>query len=154
MQYCCKLGLVWVLCTRLKEEMSPLQQNTKSIRHSMWSACLTFALVIVYLLGAFQSTSIHHFVHGESVELHSETNELDACHQAIYHHSQECGHKLHLSKSEQCSLCHLVFHSESFLPENSFSLGSDNRVVVVSSCYSFIVDGTVSNLSARAPPLA
>lgn len=123
--------------------------------HAPWAAVVAFALIVVYLVGAFQQSTVHHFVHGDSAELHSEQNERDACHLAIYHHSDaDCGHKLHLSSSDKCSMCHLVFHVDQVLPENVFTLVSDGDDVAVASLYSFVVDANVSTVSARAPPIA
>lgn len=120
-----------------------------------WSALLSFALIAVYLADAFQNSTVHEFVHGESIELHSEKNEQDACHQAIYHHSnEECGHKLHISSSDKCSMCHLVFHSEQVLPVNGFKLAERGCDLVRPSFYTLVIDAETSNLSARAPPIA
>lgn len=126
-----------------------------SFRHrSPWALAVSFALLAVYLLGAFQSTSIHHFIHGGSTELHSDKNEGDACHKAIYHHSAEkCGHKLHISSAERCSMCHLVFHFEQILPEKYFTLVADDNVVAIASHYSLTIDSHTSGLSCRAPPV-
>lgn len=131
------------------------QHKAFTTQRAPWAMFVSFALIAVYFVGAFQKSTVHHFVHGESNEVHSELNERDACHQAVYHHSNEnCGHKLHISSSDRCSMCHLVFQIDQVLPENIFTLVDDSSDLVVSSLYSFIVDADESNLSARAPPIA
>jgi hypothetical protein len=132
---------------------SRAKHKTTSVEHSSWSMVVSFALIVVYLVGAFQTSTVHNLVHGEAAELHSKTNELDACHKAIYHDSkQECGHKLHISSSDKCSMCHLAIHSEHVLPQNLFTLSDADYKVSIPSLYSFIIDGAASDLSARAPP--
>jgi hypothetical protein len=123
--------------------------------HAAWSIVISFALIAVYLLGAFQSSTIHHFVHSEASELHSQQNESDACHQAIYHDSKQgCGHKLHISSSEKCSMCHLVFHSEHVLPHNIFTLVDAGYDTGIPSLCSLTLDDDAVSLPARAPPVA
>lgn len=132
------------------------QQHSVTLTdHSRWSAVISFALIGVYLLGAFQSSTVHEFVHGDTTELHSAQNEQDACHQAIYHHAdEECGHKLHISSSDKCSMCHLVIHSEQILPQNIFASLADRSEARCSIYNSIAPDVEALNLSARAPPIA
>jgi hypothetical protein len=131
------------------------QHKANSAYRATWSAIVSFALVVVYIAGAFQNSTVLGIVHGEAVELHSDLNERDACHQAIYHHSNEdCGHKLHISSSDKCSMCHLVFYSEQVIPENLPTLVHGESEPELPSFYSFICSIDTSSLSARAPPVA
>jgi hypothetical protein len=131
------------------------QHKANSTYRATWSAIVSFALVVVYIAGAFQNSTVHEIVHGEAVELHSDLNERDACHQAVYHHSNEdCGHKLHISSSDKCSMCHLVFYSEQVIPENLPTLVHSACEPELPSFYSFISSIDTSSLSARAPPVA
>jgi hypothetical protein len=126
----------------------------KSGNNAVWSGGLSALLILIYLVGAFQSNSIHEFVHHESIELHSEQNEQDECHQVIYHHGKEtCGHKIHISASDKCSLCHLVFHSEQLLPDDRYSIGKDPVCQPGTDHYSFSNSFYAGLLSARAPPV-
>jgi hypothetical protein len=132
------------------------QLHTTTITdRSRWSAVVSFALIAIYLLGAFQNSTVHEFVHSDSTELHSVQNEQDACHQAIYHHAnEECGHKLHISSSDKCSLCHLVLHSEQDLPHNFYTSIVERSEAESSPYNSVAPDVDALNLSARAPPIA
>jgi hypothetical protein len=135
--------------------MFPQQHKANSRYRSAWSAVVSFALVVVYIAGAVQNSTVHEIIHAEAVELHSDLNERDACHQAVYHHSNEdCGHKLHISSSDKCSMCHLVFYSEQVIPGNIPALIKEAGEPELPSYYSFVRGIDTSGLSARAPPIA
>jgi len=72
-------------------------------------------LALIYLLGTIEIQSVHSILHNtvDEVELHSAANELNSCHQSVYHNQKEknCEHKSHFVEVKKCLLCQLTMQS-------------------------------------------
>ncbi len=84
------------------------------------SACqtLTFALLIFYVVGTGKLEVVHSIFHDHAATIsHTEEQEEDPCHRAIYHDDVEkgCHHATHLIVSDKCQLCDCATHSDQSL---------------------------------------
>jgi hypothetical protein len=122
---------------------------------SAFTSCVAFLLLLVYFVGSIEFNSIHSLLHStHDAELHSEENEKEACHQAIYHQADNgCNHKTHLVSNDKCPLCHLSIHSEHWFTKegvvNAVCSGKSPEVDLV-KCF---LTSYNNNLQARAPPV-
>ena len=113
-------------------------------------------LLLLYVLSVLQIESVHMLFHAhDQVELHTQEQEKDLCHRAIYHGEKEndCGHKTHVKKSDKCSLCAVVFSGAIIQPEN---LTGKNFVHATAYfVHEDVFSGAVFNHQrpSRAPPI-
>jgi hypothetical protein len=112
-------------------------------------------LLTFYVAGTANFEWLHEFLHShDHLVSHSEVQEKDPCHRAIYHHEAEkgCGHDSHIVVTEKCELCDSIFHSDQILlskPESRFLQFSSLDFVL---CSPEPVSIGLSILSSRAPP--
>ncbi len=112
-------------------------------------------LLFLYVVGTSNIGSLHTFFHEHEVaDLHSEQNEVDPCHIALYHQDRPggCEHDMHLEEVNTCSLCDVQFHSVQ-ISEN-FVLVLPKTFFVQSTCdvFDFIHQQESFQFSGRAPP--
>ena len=113
-------------------------------------------LLLLYITGSVQVESFHEILHATEASLHTAEQEMDPCHQAIYHDiaKEGCDHETHITAVKKCPLCHVVpvnapgiAASQSFHPSqppldfNDFLIPADIKEIY-------------NNLSARAPPIS
>ena len=115
-------------------------------------------LCLLYLLGNIEIQSLHSVVHNSKgeTELHSAENELNGCHQSIYHNQKEkgCEHTSHLIAVKKCPLCQLTIQS--------LHLSTDEIRAEFPVCKNETLKNLIHNipqnshqlLSPRAPPIA
>ena len=116
-----------------------------------------FAILLLlgfYAAGNIEVDAIHQLFHASDSVAHTPEVEKEACHRTIYHHEQlnGCAHDTHVTKVEQCSLCHVVFHIDQLTFSDSsceFTQAgfTPSKEYIVSH-----VSETYVNLPARAPP--
>src|SRR5690242_49589 len=104
MQYCCKSIADSVLLAFNVRIMFFSGRNRYRNLSSALTSCAAFLLLLVYFVGSIEFNSIHSLFHSaHNAELHSEQNEKEACHQAIYHKADKgCHHKTHLVSNDKC----------------------------------------------------
>lgn len=129
-------------------------KNRRSTFQTATSGCFVLVLLLIYFVGTIEFNSIHSLLHAsESTELHSEENEKEACHKAIYHNAREgCDHKVHITTNEKCSLCHLIVQTEQSLPDPSIEIVQSINAPVTFSFYQIIPFELSNYRPARAPP--
>ena len=91
----------------------------------MLAAC---ALLLLYGAGSTQTGYLHQLFHPDEIAtVHSAKEELDPCHQSIYHGSVKgCRHDFHMTKVPSCGLVHTI--SQSHL---HFFFAQPSRVVIL-----------------------
>lgn len=117
---------------------------------------LCIILLTFYLAGASQFQGLHQLFHWHDHSVsHSELQEQDPCHRAIYHDDQEkgCGHHSHIVVTDKCELCDLTS------PEDQIILSSaENKTIQFFSIDQTFGPSKVTGIrqtidSSRAPPV-
>ena len=131
-------------------------KNNQTYLYQFGKRLLVFSLLLLYVFSYFSFELIHQFEHSHEYEaLHTEENEKEACHRAVFHFEKDaCDHKTHVTSLEKhCDLCdvivqqnRLVLHIE--LPElkSGFSITDFDYTQVLFSTYR-------STRQSRAPPV-
>ena len=134
--------------------MSLLAAIKNGTVHGLQTVLYAFLLTF-FAAGTFQFDALHDLFHLHSeLVSHSELEETDDCHRAIYHDVVErgCGHQSHIVASDKCELCDLIFQTgHVLLPdfENSFP---EFFTVDFFFCSADIASIESYVDSARAPP--
>lgn len=73
--------------------------------------------LVLYVIGTAPAELIHSFSHDHhryAPVSHSQEQEKDPCHRLLYHNDIEtgCDHDLHLTGSEKCEMCDVVYHGD------------------------------------------
>jgi hypothetical protein len=117
-------------------------------------AALYILLLAFYVAGTSQVEVLHELIHSHNNLIsHSQQEEKDPCHRAVYHHETEkgCGHS-HIVVTDKCELCDLISHTDQVLLSR-FDSPSIEFVTVDFVCSSSDIAGAgQSNNSSRAPP--
>ncbi len=134
--------------------MNFLRLYKRNIRMGIFSRWLSVFLLSLYgfILVSPAAHEWTHHVH-EDEELHNTRNELDPCHQAIYHHDNNaCRHEAHVSESEKCWFCDVHFLSEclAIFSIDNFILSNDD---VHRDLYSEPTLLVSDHCSYRGPPV-
>jgi hypothetical protein len=86
------------------------------MRQQSLTLCITaWLLVIFYIAGTSSLQILRAFAHDhEHVVIHSAEAEKDPCHRLIYHNdlAQSCDHDSHVTASDTCDMCDLVYHGD------------------------------------------
>jgi len=93
--------------------MFPTFKSKKAKRVSL-TTCLSIPFMVLYLAGTVELGSFHDLFHSDDeIALHSELQEQNSCHNAIYHQqkSNVCHHQFHITQLKKCPLCHVVIHA-------------------------------------------
>ena len=115
-----------------------------------------FTLLLAFgVTGPSQFALFHKLLHSHDHSVsHSESQEKDRCHRAIYHNDIEngCGHHSHLVVTDKCDLCDMILHTDQILLSTSESLQPQFFSTDFTSCSFEIVSIGQSILPSRAPP--
>ena len=122
------------------------------------SSALPIAVILLssYVVGTSQFALLHEFIHSHNHFVsHTETDEADLCHRAVYHNDgqKNCGHHSHIVVADKCELCDSISHSDQVFVSSvesnyqrlfpvDFSLHSQEEPVRIGP----------SGLPSRAPP--
>ena len=113
-------------------------------------------LAVLYLLGNVELQSLHSLFHGsqDSQELHSEANELNSCHQSIYHKlsGAGCDHKTHVAEVKKCPLCQLTLQAFHLFVSSSARIFSYEGQDEAGAQDVTLPRFTLARIPARAPP--
>lgn len=115
------------------------------------------SLLFLYVLGSSNIESFHSLFHEhEATVLHTEQNEADPCHIALYHQERDggCHHDSHLIKEDNCSLCHAQLHNAQIAEVSSVTLPVTFCVVSSSNSFELHVEGVDFQSVGRAPPVS
>lgn len=126
--------------------------NDFRVHLKMFSGIL---LLLLYLTGNVQVESFHELFHSFERALHSQEEEKDPCHRAIYHDEKEkgCEHKTHFTPIKKCPLCHVVpFNDQHVATVDSFDPARSFETFYLSR-YIISLPVLEITLPARAPPL-
>ena len=114
-------------------------------------------LLSLYLVGSLEVGALHSLLHSapNEVELHSEANETNACHQSVYHNKKEkeCEHKSHVVSHKKCSLCQFSMQSFQLFVNREvcqFEIPSELLTGITDALHTISVRVYVPS---RAPPL-
>ena len=133
--------------------MSLLPAKNSGVVHGLKAALYIF-LLMFYVVGTCQLEALHQFFHSHNNLIsHSEEEEKDACHRAVYHPETEkkCDHS-HIVVADKCELCDLIFYTDQVLL-SSLSSPSIKFFVVDFVFNSSDIIGTGQSIdSSRAPP--
>ena len=116
---------------------------------------LSLFWLLIYFSGIVAFNTIHRAEHEHATVSHSQAQERDLCHRAIYHHEtgHGCKHKAHFVPRTTCEFCD-AFCSP--VQENhageTFSL-ADHSSNYSEHFQSSGFDHSIINLPARAPPV-
>jgi hypothetical protein len=119
-----------------------------------WAVIL---LLFLYVLGSSNIESFHSLFHKyETTVLHTEQNEADPCHIALYHQKRDggCHHDSHLVKEDKCSLCHVQLHNAQIAEVSAITLPVTFCVVSSSNSFELYIEGINFQSAGRAPPLS
>ena len=126
---------------------------TKEVKRSIGKV-LTLFLLGLYIVGTSHLEVLHSFTHHDYFVTHSAEEEKDPCHLSIYHPetAQGCDHDAHLTVSDKCQVCDLVYHSDpTVLPNVSFA--THEFLSVHFDAYVVNLGGYCAVISSsRAPP--
>lgn len=157
MQCCCKWKDQPLCLQPLSNRQVPLFRINQHNKINSFALCGTLFLLVVYLMGTVELNAFHSFLHSseDQAKIHSAANELNGCHQSIYHNKKEksCEHKTHVVGNKKCALCQLSFQSFHFFTARSigyfslFSRPAAGEIAIV------ITKNDYTHLSPRAPPL-
>ncbi|MBL7870650.1 MAG: hypothetical protein JNM78_03490 [Cyclobacteriaceae bacterium] len=113
-------------------------------------------LAAAYISGNSPGEAFHKFFHNQETLVHTVDQEKDSCHRTIYHQEKEdgCKHKTHISKVEQCTLCHALSHIDQIVISDSTCEFISTDVEIVGKIISHHFSLADTNLPARAPPVA
>lgn len=120
-----------------------------------FTIAVSFLLIVLHAVGPSQLKGLHQVLHShDHLVSHSEAEEKDPCHNAIYHQDtqKECGHHSHIVVKDNCGLCDLISHTDQIL---FLSVGSSSVhffTVDFVICSPDISESRQSGLSSRAPP--
>ena len=133
--------------------------SRKSIREKGFQdrlrAFLAVFLLIGYTIGNIEIDGFHELFHAQNnIVDHSIQQENDSCHRTIYHQARKngCEHKAHLTKTEKCSLCHLLFHADQLAFSDSSCEFIQSGFICTKEFISVQLAGIDNNLPSRAPP--
>jgi hypothetical protein len=120
---------------------------------SFIKALALLPLLSLYLLGATELSGVHEFIHSDEHVSHSNADEANACHRAVFHNEKEaCSHKTHVTQKSECSLCDHVPSNDATIHsarcEYLKSLSLAHHTVLFASK----ATTSTSLLPARAPP--
>ncbi|HYG01448.1 MAG TPA: hypothetical protein VD927_03335 [Chryseosolibacter sp.] len=122
--------------------------------YSFLKATLMVAFVAVYLLSAIRINSFHAYFHHDQHVDHTETDEQDPCHRAIYHSDTNngCEHNSHLTPYLKCDVCSIIsLEDQQPMPEPGIgilhAIGS-----IYQEALAFHYQFHSPTLSARGPP--
>lgn len=112
-------------------------------------------LLTFYVAGPSGFELLHELSHSHRhLVSHSEPQEKDPCHRAIYHHDVEkgCGHNSHIVVTDKCELCDMIFHTDQIVLSNSESTARQFISTEFAFCSTEFVSTGQSILPSRAPP--
>ena len=131
-------------------------KNNQTYLYQFGKRLVVVSLLLLYVFSYFSFELIHQFQHSHEYEaLHTEENENEACHRAVFHSEKDaCDHKTHVTSLEKhCDLCdvivqqnRLVFSIE--IPEfkSVFSIKAFDYTQVLFATYRY-------TCQSRAPPV-
>jgi hypothetical protein len=96
--------------------------SIRKVKHGIGKT-MTFLLVTLYVAGTSHLELLHSYFHEHDILVtHSEQQEKDPCHRLIYHNdgAQGCHHDSHLTASEKCQTCDLVYHPHKTILSNTY----------------------------------
>jgi hypothetical protein len=124
-------------------------------------ACTKTALYIIlltaYIVGICRFEGLHDLLHSSDNHVtHSELEEKDPCHRAIYHHEVEKDsyHDSHLAASDKCELCDIISHTDDILLPESDTTHPQYFSQAFGSYSAEISEVVKSLASSRAPPFS
>jgi hypothetical protein len=117
--------------------------------------CLTAFLLLFYILGSVESSSLHSLLHQQTkADLHGSENEDNPCHIRIYEGCEEvCDHPTHISGDTKCSLCDSQFYSTQLVFETAVDLTFYSHSFFVQPADLGASTGATSLEQGRAPPV-
>jgi hypothetical protein len=101
---------------RLNSGMNLLSTIKKENRYGFRIVILV--LLFLYAVGISQFDGWHKLFHPHDTLIsHSESQEEDSCHRAIFHQDIEkgCEHRTHIVVNNKCDLCDSIFHTDHIL---------------------------------------
>jgi hypothetical protein len=113
------------------------------------------SLLFLYLLGSSSIETFHSLFHQhEATLLHTEQNEANPCHIALYHKDREggCQHNSHLIEDDKCSFCNVQLHNTQIFDVNSITLPTKYCLVFTCSSFQLYLEGIYFQSAGRSPP--
>lgn len=119
------------------------------------NATVSLLLLVIYVAGTSRLDVFHRLTHSHHHSvLHSDEQEKDPCHRAVYHANagDGCGHQSHIVITDRCELCDMIVHAdEIFLAVASTSSARFPQIIVTCPLENKVIPGLPA-LPARAPP--
>jgi hypothetical protein len=136
--------------------MITLSAIGKNLRASA-KAALYILLLTAYIVGICRFEGLHELFHSRDQHVtHTEIEEKDPCHRAIYHHEVEKdgNHDSHVAASDKCDLCDIISHTDQLLLLK-FEATHPHYFSLTFGSYSAAISGAELSLAlSRAPPFS
>ncbi len=120
-------------------------------------AALYIILLTAYIVDISRFDGLHELLHSRDQHVtHTEIEEKDPCHRAIYHHEvkKDGLHDSHIATSDKCELCDIISHTDQLLLPK-FEATHPQYFSLSFGSYSSAISGAEKSLaSSRAPPFS
>jgi hypothetical protein len=134
--------------------MSGLKATTKTNKKKALRALGAAVLLFFYLAGNTSSGILHQLFHQRLTTVsHSQAQEKDVCHRAIYHFGKDPKHNSHFAVSDQGDNCNVFAHTEQILVSNAGSKCIEPEYTEPKSFPALSFASISILLPSRAPPL-